>query len=169
MKKLTIIFLVFISFGQTSCERDDICAESTPTTPLLVISFFDIDNRSEPKAPNNLAISAEGQANLETPLLTTSSDNIAIPLRTGIDVTETVFTFTLNSDEDGLEVPNTDLLTIAYTQEESFVSKACGFRVIYNDLTQQNNAQDDGAWIQDIELQTFTIIDETEAHLHIFH
>lgn len=169
MKKIVIIFIVIITLGYASCERDDICAESTPRTPLLVISFFDVDNPSEPKAPSNLAIRAQGQADQENPFLITSSNNISIPLRTGIDVTETVYTLTLNSLEGAQETPNTDILTVEYIQEEEFVSSACGFRVIYNDVTQQTSPQDDGAWIQDVELQTFTIIDETEAHLHIFH
>ena len=169
MKKLILIVIILIGFGQSSCERDDICAESTPTTPLLKITFFDADNPSELKAPNNLSIMAEGQADMEEPFLTTSLDSISIPLRTGVDITETVFTLTINSLADDTEPLNIDVLTLAYIQEEEFVSKACGFRIIYTELTEQNSPEEDGAWIQDIELQTFTVEDETEAHIYIFH
>ena len=40
MKK--IFFLLIICFTAISgCEKDDICAADTPTTPTVVIEFFD--------------------------------------------------------------------------------------------------------------------------------
>ncbi len=45
MKKIIAMLLLITTFY--SCERDDICPESTPTTPHLVISFFDVDDQDE--------------------------------------------------------------------------------------------------------------------------
>ncbi len=39
MKKIFLFLL--ISFSFLSCEKDDICDATTPTTPRLVIEFYD--------------------------------------------------------------------------------------------------------------------------------
>jgi hypothetical protein len=41
-----------------ACEKDDICAETTPTTPQLVITFKDANNINESKAVESLAVYA---------------------------------------------------------------------------------------------------------------
>ena len=44
MKKISLFTLFLFIIVNFSCERDDICPESTPTTPSLIIDVFDIDN-----------------------------------------------------------------------------------------------------------------------------
>lgn len=168
MKRLLIILIICCSsLIQSSCERDDLCAETTPVTPLLIIRFFDADNPTTLKAPNNLAIIALESSQPTEPFLTTSSDSIAIPLRTNANLTS--FSFTLNSDENDTEQENIDVLSFSYTTEEEFVSEACGFRVIYEDLQNGNAPQDDGPWIQNIDIENTTVNDQIEAHISIFH
>lgn len=146
-----------------SCERDDICAESTPTTPLLIIRFFDIDNPTEFKVPGNLAVIENGT----TTGFLFNTDSIAIPLRTNID--ETQFQFILNSDDTENGTQNTDLITFNYVRSDEYVSKACGFKVTYNALEPNETPENDGFWIQDIQTINPTIEDETSAHIRIFH
>ena len=43
MKKI-ISFLLLFAFGLSGCEKDDICDANTPTTPRLIISFYDYNN-----------------------------------------------------------------------------------------------------------------------------
>ena len=43
MKKFICLFLIVIF----SCEKDDICPETTQTTPRLVIEFYDLTNPDE--------------------------------------------------------------------------------------------------------------------------
>mgnify|MGYP006353373257 FL=1 len=43
MKK-TILLLLAVAFTFSSCEKDDICDANTPTTPRLVIGFYDFLN-----------------------------------------------------------------------------------------------------------------------------
>lgn len=167
MKKLILLLIIGASFGQSSCERDDICAETTPTTPLLIIRFYDANDPSEFKAPNNLSIVALESLDPSTAFLTTSSDSIAIPLRTVQEFT--TFSFTINSGVSDEEAQNEDILTFIYTTEEEFVNKACGFRIVYEDLQDANAPQADGAWIQNIEIENPTVNDQTEAHVSIFH
>ena len=40
--RYTLLFYLFLSL--VCCEPDDICSQSTQTTPRLVIDFYDIEN-----------------------------------------------------------------------------------------------------------------------------
>ena len=40
------------------CESDDICPETTPTTPRIIITFYDINNPDEKKTVESLAVYA---------------------------------------------------------------------------------------------------------------
>lgn len=163
--KFKIAFLITcFTIALSSCERDDICAEATPVTPLLVIDFFDIENTTEAKIPTDLIVVENG----ETVGLGFNTSTISIPLRTDVDQTD--FLFVLNAGNESEETPeNIDGLIISYTRMEEYISKACGFRIIYNALNPTPNSQNDGAWIQDIILINTTVEDETSAHIQIFH
>lgn len=164
MKFKIAILITGLTLLLSSCERDDICAETTPVTPLLVIEFFDIDNPIEPKIPTGLIVVENG----ETVGLSFDAATISIPLRTNVDQTD--FLFVLNAGSEELEDPeNVDGLSFNYTRTEEYISKACGFRVTYNALDPTRIAQDDGFWIDDIQVINPTIEDETSAHIRILH
>ena len=71
-----------------ACEKDDLCAETTPTTPQLIISFKDANNTTESKAVESLGVFAV--QNNDFVLIETingiNTDSIAIPLRNYIEV-----------------------------------------------------------------------------------
>ena len=46
--RYTLLFYLFLSL--VCCEPDDICSQSTQTTPRLVIDFYDIENLSDKKS-----------------------------------------------------------------------------------------------------------------------
>lgn len=160
-----MFFLVLLCcLWLSSCERDDICAETTPTTPLLVIDFFDADNPTEPKAPNNLIIAEAGT----TTGLLVNTATVSIPLRTDED--QSSFVFVLNSGSEEIDNPqNIDDITFSYTRTEEYVSKACGFRVLYQALQEQLTSPEDDFWIEDIIIVNPTIEDEAQAHIRILH
>ena len=56
MKKIQLLFICLFSISFSSCEKDDICEATTPTTPKLVIEFYDVLNRTVKKNVNNLAV-----------------------------------------------------------------------------------------------------------------
>ncbi len=151
----------------SSCERDDICSEGTPTTPFLVIKFIDFDNGTEIKAPSELQVKAVGVDEIFT--LGTTQDSILIPLRTNTSITDYEFTIDSNTTND--ETPaNTDTVSFQYTAEEEFVSSACGFKVNFSGLTiSPVQAGSDNNWIQNITVERQNITDETTAHVFIFH
>ncbi len=167
--KYSVLMLVLTSL-LSSCERDDLCPQDIPITPQLFIEFFDNDNPTELLAPRNLVIVEEGVV-LEdgiTNFIAVSGTNVLIPLRTNND--QTRYEFILNAVDPTDDNPqNTDTFIIDYERTEEFLSKACGFRVIFNNADAQDFGGDDGSWIQNIELINTSITDETEAHIRIFH
>ncbi len=158
--------LIYLNSG---CERDDICAEDTRTTPLLIIKFIDYNSGLDLKKPNELQVKAISFENVLD--FTTNQDSIMIPLRT--DASLTNFEFTINSDttDEGNETPNTDLVGFEYTTEQEYVSSACGFRVNYKGLTgsftKEENSVDN--WIKRITIEEDNVTNETAAHVFIYH
>ena len=64
MKKYSILILVSLfAFSFWNCEKDDICAETTPTTPRVVIEFYDAANPTVLKSVTNLGVLAPGFTN----------------------------------------------------------------------------------------------------------
>lgn len=169
-KYLLYILAAICVSANYSCERDDICAEGTPTTPFLIIKFIDFDNGTLIKAPAELQVKAVG---VETPFtLGTARDSILIPLRNNEPITE--YEFTINSDTNNNSptdpAPDKDIVSFQYTVKEQYVSSACGFKVNYEGLTFSPPVTgNDGNWIKNITIQRKNITDETTAHVFIFH
>lgn len=167
---LTIFLFSTITFVFISCERDDICAEATQTSPFLIIKFVDFVTGIDAKIPEELQIKAVG-IDTEYPLESVG-DSIAIPLRLKGNITE--FEFTINSNiennTDTSPLANTDLISFQYTLDEQYISSACGFKVDYIGLTTSPiDGGTDDAWIKNITIQRENITDETAAHVYIFH
>ncbi|MGV9003719.1 DUF6452 family protein [Flavobacterium sp.] len=164
MKKIILLVLIAISFS--SCEKDDVCSDDT--TPKLVIEFFDITNPSIPKNIFNLKVQEVGQA---IPYFTFPSENtISIPLR--ITATTTKYSFILNSADT--TNANQDFLELNYTTQNVFVSRACGYKTIFelnNDTTgviKTDAETADGLWMQNVVKVTNSITSENETHLKIY-
>ena len=124
----TLLLFALTTLAMTSCERDDICAASTPTTPQLVISFYDVENPTLAK-PINLRVYEKGRP--DTVLNFTNDTMITVPLRTDKD--ETVYIFTKNPDipEAADEPDNMDQVNFSYSTNEVYIDRACGFKVTY--------------------------------------
>lgn len=151
MKK-TLLLLSFILLINTSCEKDDFCLQN-PVTPNLVLRFYDDTNRETLKSASKLYVWAEGKDSL---FVNVTTDSLNIPLNSL--KTETVYNFSKDN------VVNK--FTIKYTPEEQFVSRSCGFKVIFNDVTLSS----DNTWIKDFTPSTLTTIDnQNAAHVQIFH
>ena len=80
MRLLFSLILILLVF---SCESDDICAESTNSTPRLIITFYDAENIETRKDVEDLAIYAikDGQLTLMNEINGITTDSINIPLR----------------------------------------------------------------------------------------
>ncbi len=157
MKKY-FFFLSLISLLIVGCEKDDFCID--PITPNMIIRFYDATNPSETKSVSDLSVSIDG---FEEIYSNVSLDSIVVPL----DVTSNQTLYSLTSDG------NENMITIAYDVEEVFVSRSCGFKAIFNNVTITSAPSND--WILGLTdtLDTIatitTIDDESTAHVQIFH
>jgi hypothetical protein len=157
MKKY-YLFLSLIALLISSCEKDDFCIE--PITPNMIIRFYNATNISETKAVNDLTINI---SNLDSIYTNVSLDSVVIPL----DVTSNQIIYNFSSGS------NLDILTIDYEIEEVFVSRSCGFKAIFNNVTVTSDVSND--WIigltETLEntITIPTIDDESAAHVQIFH
>ncbi|MFV7234280.1 DUF6452 family protein [Flavobacterium sp. ZB4R12] len=178
MKKIFLLLLV-LALSFFSCEKDDICDANTPTTPRLVITFYDITNPAVLKNVTNLKVVGAGMtdgiifntsATGESKYLT-SGNAISIPLKTNEDTTS--YNFTLNSGNANPALVNEDNIKFDYTRADIFVSRACGFKTLFtlntsNPYTHTDAAVPDEKWIQYISVEKSNIDNENDTHLKIF-
>lgn len=178
MKKIVALLLI-ATFSSSSCEKDDICDANTPTTPRLIIDFYDISNPSVLKNVTNLKVIGEGKtegyvfnpnATGESQYLVNGS-SIAIPLKTDMDTT--TYNFILNSGNPNPALIDIDEVTFNYTRNDVFVSRACGFKTLF--VFSPTNAIEHTAipaaklkWMQYISVEKSNIDNENETHIKVF-
>ena len=165
-KQLFLLIIALAALLISACEKDDICVDGD--TPLLVLRFYDALDTANFKSVTSLRIIGEGQENpVNTFSDRSTTDSVAIPLRA--DLSSTRFYLILDSaDENDLETGNIDTLSFAYSVEEVFVSRACGFVANFNDLNPQLTSGLEN-WIQNIEVVDTTVTNQFSAHVKIFH
>ncbi len=174
MKKIIFLLISTVLFFSFGCERDDICAETTITTPKLVIVFRDAEDPTKTKRVENFNAKAIGEEDFyfETPVNDTI---VKLPLKTSMGNTN--YQFIINSventdeDEEDTPAPNTDEINFIYTPVDVFVSRACGYKTEFLELDanligEQNNAN----WIDNINVQQpNNIVNEFTTHLYFYH
>ena len=180
MKKIFCVLFI-IGFVLTSCEKDDICDPSTPTTPRLVIKFFDANNPSVTKRINNLKIVGDGVSYIngvkrdDGSQFWANDSMVYIPLRINQDVSK--FKFIRFAGLDTIRATaKEDILEFNYSRRDEFVSRACGFKTIFDlnggqaDPFVLNNDEDatSGLWIKNIELVEPNITNENETHINVY-
>jgi hypothetical protein len=178
MKKiLSLLLLVIVT--SSSCEKDDICDANTPTTPRLVIDFYNITTASVRKNVTNLKVIGEGMKDgivFDSSLTgeaqyLANGNTISIPLKTDANVTK--YRFILNSGNSNPTLIDTDEVTFNYTRNNVFVSRACGFKTLFtleptNPYTQTAVPVTKGKWMQFINIEKSNIDNENETHIKVF-
>lgn len=180
MKKI-LGFLMILGFASSSCEPDDICDPTTPTTPRMLIQFFDINNPAIRKTVNNLKIIGEGMTEgvVLSPTATgdemylSDADNVFLPLNTETDHVK--YKFILNFGDRNPLLINEDNLEFNYSRENSYVSRACGFKTTFNlnevnpfNLTDKAELPADQLWMKYVVVTENNIISENETIIKIF-
>lgn len=178
MKKI-ILIVFFAAFTFSSCEKDDICDPDTPTTPRLVIEFYSVSNPDLPKNVTNLKVIGAGMeegiifdetATGDDKYLTNAS-SIAIPLKTNEDTC--TYSFILNYGNANEALVNEDILTFTYSRTNEYVSRACGFKTVFqlnsaNPIVHTDGTNNDGLWMQFVNLEDPYIINENEVHVKVY-
>lgn len=159
MKRIGFLLLIIILMA--ACEKDDICIE--PITPNLILRFYDNSSQTDIKAVERLSVWADGKDTLSA-YTSVTLDSIVIPLNT--QATQTVYNFKMNNVDGNIANNMIDQLTISYDVEEVYVSRSCGFKAIFNNVTVTSGT----GWIQSFTPNTITTINnESSAHVQIFH
>lgn len=153
-------WIIILLLGFLSCEKDDICVPTTPTTPRLILHTFSRDDLTKPVRPPDFLVRPIG---IELALPMNDTHNLFLPLRTNQSFTE--FEFIINHEQDD---ENIDTLRINYRVEDQYVNRSCGFisNFILNDPPYEiiNSGED---WIMEIKTLKNSIVDEQSAHLHL--
>jgi len=171
----TILLMVSITI---SCERDDICPESTPTTPNLIIDLYDYTNEDSSKNVFDLVVIGVDNDDVLTDYEIVTTSQLVLPLITTDNITQyrLIEDYEINDngtpddDSDDYAEGNEDIITINYSTTEVYVSRACGYKTIFENVTVQIESDDDN-WIQFIEPLNAnqSVEDETETHFNLFH
>lgn len=164
LKVVFVLLLMLINFG---CERDEICLEEI--TPKLILRFYNENNPDQLKSVKGLIVNIEGiEGDYEDESLTVLTDSIAIPLRVTENTTKIILNLSGDTNQ-GVE-DNLDTLSVIYSQEDIFISRACGYKTIYNEA-QAALIDDQDNWIKGIEIkkEPLQIIDENTAHVKMYH
>lgn len=167
---------MLFAFGFSSCEKDDICDANTPTTPRLVITFYDDIDPTTPAPVVNLMVQGEGEDTpiifnetaLDTLKYLANTNKISLPLKTNENTV--TYKFTYNATSANPAARNVDYLTFNYTRENIYVSRACGFKMnfILDPLAPYVYADPDGNnWMLNITVKNRNIVSEDETHLDI--
>lgn len=175
-----ISLAVFLLATVCTCERDDICPEDVPTTPRLILEFFDVSNQENNKNVPNLRVQGVGNDEALSDFTGSSAvSEVELPLKT--DESSTSFSFrrdyaiddngTPGDTSDDFVTGNEDIITINYITENVYVSRACGYKTIYKTVNIQFDLDDMDRWIvlaQPLN-DNQSIEDETTTHFNFFH
>lgn len=179
MKKI-LAFLMILGFASSSCEPDDICDPTTPTTPRMLIQFFNIKDPSTAKNVSKLKVIGVGKGEEGVILnpsasgdekYVTSGNSILLPLNTESDVVK--YRLINNYDSKNPLLINEDILEFKYTRQSSYVSRACGFKTIFeldntNPFILTDKTPADTMWIQIVRVEQNNITSENETIIKIF-
>ena len=160
-----ILLLLLASFFFSSCEKDDICDANTPTTPKVVIEFYDVANPTVLKNVVNLGVIAPGFTN---GFGFANTSNIKVPLKTFQD--SSVLYFIQNGSAEPTSDDNQDEVTFNYTRKTEYISRACGYKTLYTlDATNPVTVTPDASnWIQNVIVSQPNIENENETHVKIY-
>ncbi|WP_397362941.1 DUF6452 family protein [Olleya sp. R77988] len=172
MKNIKFLVLLLTIASVLTCERDDLCPESTPTTQSLVIGFYNNAVQESEKNVTGLYVIGQDNDDVLTGYDIVNTNELVLPLRTDQDsTTYTLISDTVLDDDGNYESGNIDIITINYTREDVYVSRACGYKTIFNNVVVSVDEGTDGEWILFTEAlnDNLTIEDETTTHYFFYH
>ena len=164
-KNQYILFYLMILLLFLGCTRDDICSETTQTTPMLIITFKDAINPLQASPVSNLTVKTTDDPTIPI-YKSVTTDSIAVPLRADFDITQLLFIAGDTEESEG----NTDFVVFNYNPENVYVNRACSYKMIYRSIDIMVLPENDNTnWIQNTEIVSTHVENENQAHINIFH
>lgn len=164
MKKYIITsLLIVLAVSFWNCEKDDICAQETPTTPRIIVEFYDAANPTELKNVTNLGIA---EPTFETGYAFNAVSSITVPLRTNQDTT--TLNFVLNGSDEDATNDISDIITLNYSRIETYISRACGYKTTFILNDTDGLVIPTSNWISSYEIVQTNINNEDETHVKIY-
>ena len=179
--KILIIPIFLIAILSISCERDDICPDSTPTTPRLIIDLYNSESPENKKNVFDLVVAGVDNDFILSDYNFKDTNQIILPLKTDDNTTEYILikeAFINDNDTPDVATDdyvdgNTDIITINYSREQVYVSRACGYKTIFKNVTisLDDDDIDDDEWIvsQQPLNPNQSVENEDETHFNILH
>lgn len=167
--RYTVFLLLPLLMVFSGCEKDDICSDTTSTTPRLVIEFYDVTNLTQTKNVSNLVLKTNGVS--ET-ILFNAVSKIYVPFDTTTDTVQ--FQLIQNGGDTDTTNDNIDNITMNYTRTTQYVSRACGYKLNFvlnptNGFSFTDATPNDGLWIQTMGISETTITNENEVHVKLYY
>ncbi|WP_194766433.1 DUF6452 family protein [Tamlana sp. I1] len=139
---ISLLLILGISIA-IACEPDDICPGELDTTPRLVIDFYDASNPTAKKNVFTMIAQGVGNDAVLSDYYFTTTDDVLLPLKTDVNTTQYVLVSDAKVNDNGTPDDtsddfiegNPDTITISYSREEVYVSRACGYKTIYKNVT----------------------------------
>ncbi len=168
MMRYTALLLLGFLFVFSGCEKDDICSDTSPTTPRLVIEFYNVTDTDTLKNVTNLRIKAQGMSD---DITFNNVNKIQVPLNPGLDTA--TYEFIQNGADTDTTNDNTDRITFNYSRSTFYVSRACGYKLNFqlnttNGVVIEDNTPADGLWISNPTLVQSNLTNENEVHLKLY-
>jgi hypothetical protein len=166
LNKITVLAAALVLAG---CQKDDLCTADQSSSPRMVVVFKDATNPSIVKTAPNLRIKEIGSSefaplNFEGATLLTEADTIYLPLRS----LNTLTSYNFYTEEDG--VINIDNIDFRYLTKDVYVSRACGFKTDYENLTLLRTEENpSNLWITGAVVISNTVNNSNEVHVEIRH
>lgn len=156
-KRILIIGMFFAALFAVSCEEDDVCVGEG--TPFLTVVLRYTDETSVRDTITIQKLLSDGITVDTTLYDRVLTDSIKLPLG-GLD--ESTSYFSIRRKLNGIP----DVLTVDYNTKTSYVSKACGFRITYENLDYETT-------LKDIRYSTTgesnTLENESATNLYIYY
>ena len=148
----------------TSCEKDDVCGGLNAKTPLVNIEFYQQDNINQLRAPQELQCYAVGH---KTKIVFRQQSKISLPLEINASATDWVLEYRTLVNND--TVKKVDTLKFAYNTESYYISKACGYRSVFKNVSttiNSNTGNQAGYWMVSQESMN-EISNENDIHVKV--
>lgn len=145
-------FLFSLPILMFSCQKDDVCLDAKiPNLVVQVLNMADSTAYTVPLQVTGLNKDSVIQA---------TQGKLLLPLR--LDRDRVTYIFTIQAKKDTLR--------LSYRQDLEWVSKACGFRVVYKNLKVLDTPYFSSDRSQTIlHIENATVENDSELHLRIYY